>query len=83
MLNPKIVLLICAVGSEDAHGLHDLSSPRSHSSVDSRSSMASVATAPPSLPSFHHPAGLPLRYCTFLIVSLDVAQKRHEHTETL
>lgn len=50
-----------AAGSEDTHGAPDLSSPRSHSSVDSRSSMASVATAPPSLPSFHHAANVPLR----------------------
>lgn len=30
--------------------------------MDSRSSMASVATAPPSLPSFHHAASASLRY---------------------
>ena len=50
-------------GSDDAHMLHDvqqeLSSPRSHSSQGSRSSLASVATAPPGFSQYRN--GVPTR----------------------
>ncbi len=44
-------------GQHEVH--HDLSSPRSHSSQGSRSSMASVATAPPSYSQYIN--GMPTR----------------------
>ena len=50
-------------GSDDAHMLHDvhhdLSSPCSHSSQGSRSSLASVATAPPGFSQYRN--GIPTR----------------------